>query len=70
VRPQRVLLNRLAQFELDLAPGLGASVHSRLEERIAAARIGLGLGQRHIGAHEQLFAIVAVARSDRDAHAG
>ena len=70
MRPQHFMLQRLPQLELDLAAGLGARVHAGLEERIAAARFHLGLGERHIGAHEQLVGFVAVARRHRNADAG
>ena len=70
IRPQPVVLDRVAQVDLDLATALGARVHLRLEEGEGAAEFALGAGQRHVGALQQLFGLLTVAGRHRDADAG
>ena len=70
IRPQHVVLDRVAQVDLDLAAALGAGVHSGLEEAEGAARVVLGARQRHVGVLQQLLGFVAVAGRHRDADAG
>ncbi len=70
IRPQHVVLDRVAQVEFGLAPALGARVHSGLEETERTARIVLGSRQRHVGALQKFFGFVAVARRRRNADAG
>jgi len=70
IRPQHVVLDRVAQIDLDLAAALGASVHSGFEKAEGAAGIVLGSGQRHVGVLQQLLGLVAIARRHRDADAG
>ncbi|KTT92351.1 hypothetical protein NS44R_14625, partial [Mammaliicoccus sciuri] len=45
-------------------------IHLGLEEREGAAEIALGARQRHVGALQQLFGILAVAGRHRDPDAG
>jgi hypothetical protein len=70
IRPQHVVLDRVAQVDLDFAAALGTGVHSGFEEAERAARVVLGPGQRHIGALQELLGFVAVAGRHCDAHAG
>ena len=70
MRPQHVVLDRVAQIDLDLAAALGAGVHSGFEKAEGAARVVLGAGQRHVGVLQKLFGLVAVAGRHRNADAG
>ena len=70
IRPQHVVLDRVAQIDLDLAAALGASVHLGLEKAESAARVVLGAGQRHVGVLQKLLGFIAVAGRHRDADAG
>ena len=54
VRPQHVVLDGVAQIDLDLAAGLGAGIHPGFEEAEGAAEVVLGAGQRHVGVLQQL----------------
>ena len=58
---------RLAQIELELAALLHLRVHFRLEEMIAAAAVGFGAIERHVGVAQQLIGLVAVGRRHGDA---
>ena len=60
---------RVAQVELEVAPGLGADVHLRLEEAPGAAPLGLRPVERHVGVLEEVVGADAVARRHGDADA-
>ena len=70
IGPQRIALDGLAQLGFDLAAGLGARVHSGLEERECAARIVLGARQCEVGVLQKLLGFIAVAGRHRNADAG
>ena len=70
VGAEHVVLDRVAQLDLDLAAALSFCMERGLEEGEAAARIQLGARQRHVGALEQLFGLIAVTGRHRDADRG
>ena len=70
VRPQHIVLDGVAQIDLDLAAALGAGVHLGFEEAEGATKVVLGARQRHVGVLQQLVGLVAVARRHRNADAG
>ena len=64
-----VVLERVAQIELQQPARLQARVHFRFEEPPGAAPVRLGAVKRDIGAFEQLVEGDAVARGQRNADA-
>ena len=61
---------RPPQRDFERAPRLHTCVHGRLEEAIAAAAVGLGAVQRHVGVLQELVRLGSIVRCDRDADAG
>ena len=67
---QHVVLDGVAQIDLDAAAALRARVHFRFKEAERPEPFALGARQRHVGILEQLLGVVAVAGRNRDADAG
>jgi len=67
VKLQFAPLDRAAQIELQLAPGLRPSIHIRLKESISAASIALCSVEGQVRALQQLIRLRPVLRGDGDA---
>src|SRR5665213_906513 len=70
VNLEPAVLDRLPQLQFQQSLRFGARIHSRLEESIGSASVGLGAIHRHFRVLQQLIEIRAILRRQRNADAG